>query len=617
MSYSNPPRIVVCGAVDDGKSTLIGRLLAETGSIPSDELSTALLPDGSVDYSRLTDGLEAEREQGITIDVAYRYLRLPNGARVLLADSPGHDQYTRNMAVAASTADVGLIVVDIEKGISNQTKRHASICFLMGVQALVVAINKIDSLPEAVAAQKIENMHSALDAMLHTLSANIISKDSGPLTISVVPVSGLRGDNVMVQQNETPSLIETLEKSLETIAASNQSSELELRLPIQAVIRHDGQRFYSGRISIGNLAVHDEVVLWPSLHKASVAELFVNGTSASSGTMGDSVAVRFDHEVDLSRADIVIKSNDYDNLSSSRAHLTNLVWISPEEMSTTTSYLLRVGPLEIPVKCDVVRYQIDLETNTQSPATHLSINEIGCVEISADRAFLLDPYRLSRDTGGFVLCDRLTGNTVAAGMAIHLLQRTSEVTRHAFTVTREERENLNGVRAGVLWLTGLPGSGKSSIADELERKLFEKGIRSFVLDGDTVRQTLSTDLGFSPEDRAENVRRVAQVAHMMMEAGLIVIVSLVSPSASDREAARELFAHSDFAEVFVDTPLEVCQSRDPKGLYARAAQDSTTAMTGVGQNYEPPVAPDIYLAGTADIAENSAQLLDWVMKRRV
>lgn len=617
MRKSSISRIVVCGAVDDGKSTLIGRMLFETGSVPLDELSQVQKPDGSFDFSRLTDGLEAEREQGITIDVAYRYLGLPRGKRALLADSPGHEQYTRNMAVAASTAEVALIVVDAERGISTQTKRHASICQLMGVQEIVVAINKIDCLPTSETEIIINQLTQKIHTAFFELSLNISNKNAPAPTITVIPVSGLRGDNVLHAEPGKVSLLDALYESIVRVDTHEVAANEPTRLPIQAVIRRGNRRWYSGRLATGAIAVGDEVVLWPSLHHATIEEIYVNGSDSQQAVRGQSVAVSMDHEVDLSRGDLIAAAQDQDRLNVSRAHLTTLVWIGPEPLNRTTSYLLRVGPYEVPIKCEVVRYHINLETNSQTPSSALAINEIGCVEITADRPFILDPYFQSRDTGGFVLCDRLTGNTVAAGMSLHPLQRTSEVTRHSFSVTRELRESLNGFRGGVMWLTGLPGSGKSTIADELERLLYERGIRSFVLDGDMVRQTLSSDLGFSPTDRKENIRRVAQVAHMMMDAGLIVIVCLVSPSAADREAARELYAQSDFVEVFVDTPLKVCQERDPKGLYAKAATDISMSMTGVGQTYEPPVDPEILLDGTQDVGNSCQVLLEWVTARRV
>ena len=591
------PRIVVCGAVDDGKSTLIGRLLAETGSIHSDEARAAELPDGTLDYSRVTDGLESEREQGITIDVAYRYVRLPGGRRALLADSPGHEQYTRNMAVAASLADVALLVVDAVRGIRRQTLRHAAVCRLMGVQSFVVAINKIDA---------VENP----TARFAELRAELTGRLSGFPRVEFVAVSGLRGDNVTGDASLLTSLVAGISPAAEGSPEFDQ-----LRLPVQTVLRENERRWYAGRIASGQIAVGDTLTIWPSGSTAMVRDVVVAGNESSSGSRaGASVAVELDRETDIGRGDVLVSSAT--DLPVSRAHLADVVWLGDEDLDSSVSYVLRVGPLEVPARVDQVRFVIDLDAGEEIPSQAIRTNDIGRVEITTDRPVLLDAYANSRHTGGFILCDRLTGRTLAAGMAVHPLQRESDVVRHAFTVTRESRESLNGVRAGVLWLTGLPGSGKSTIADEVEKSLFERGIRAYVLDGDTVRQTLSEDLGFSPEDRRENVRRVARTAQLMMDAGLIVIVSLVSPFRADRDAARELFAHADFAEIFVDTPLEVCQERDPKGLYAKAATTEDSQMTGAGQTYEAPLHPDIHLDGTRSIEENSRTLVTWITGRR-
>lgn len=589
--HAQIPRIVVCGAVDDGKSTLIGRLLVETGSTPSDEIDDGALAEGSFDFSRLTDGLESEREQGITIDVAYRYLRLPSHGRALLADAPGHEQYTRNMAVAASLADVALIVVDAERGIRAQTLRHAKVCELMGVRAFVVALNKIDAVGDP-------------DERVSQLRAEMANRLPGDVPVSFVAVSGLRGDNVT---GSSGSLLEALAQASRLPARENLH---DFRLPVQTVIRDDSRRWYAGRIAAGAVSKGDDLDIWPSGATARVREVIGTGVS---------VAIELDRETDVSRGDIFVtpRARRTVELPVSRAHLADLVWLDSDPMPPGTSYILRVGPLEVPAHVDSIRFVRDLDNDVTKPAATLSTNDVARVEITCDRPILLDKYGESRHTGGFILCDRLTGRTVAAGMNVQALQRESDVTRHSFAITREAREQLNGFRAGVLWLTGLPGSGKSTIADEVEKMLFQQGIRAFVLDGDTVRQTLSEDLGFSPEDRRENVRRVARVAQLMMEAGLLVIVSLVSPYRADRRAARDLFAPSDFAEVFVDTPLEVCQKRDPKGLYARAAASVNSQMTGSGQTYEVPEAPEIRLDGTAPIDVNTHELLSWITRRRV
>lgn len=395
------------------------------------------------------------------------------------------------------------------------------------------------------------------------------------------------------------------------------NARLTLRLPVQTVIRNGTERWYAGRVAQGSLTINDEVTIWPSLETATVVGLRNAGTEVASVSPGESVSVLLDREVHLDRGDILVNPGEAKELPVSRAHLADLVWLSEQPLSLEKSYLLRVGPISVPVRCETVRYKLDLETLSQIPEHDLSTNEFARVEISVDRPILLDPYAFSRDTGGFILCDRLTGDTVAAGMSVHPLRRESDVVRHSFAVDRQQREQANGIRAGVLWLTGLPGSGKSTLADTAESMLFDMGIRCYVLDGDTVRQTLSEDLGFSAEDRAENVRRVAQVANLMLDAGIVVLVSLVSPFAADRDAARELFATSDFAEVFVDTPLEVCQERDPKGLYAKAAAGANTQMTGAGQTYEPPLHPELHLHGDEPMQKNAQELVNWVLQRRL
>lgn len=595
------PRIVLCGAVDDGKSTLLGRLLAETQSVPLDEVSSTRQSDGSIDFSRLTDGLEAERLQGITIDVAYRYLKLPGGRRALVADSPGHDQYTRNMAVAASLADVAVLVVDAVRGVRQQTIRHARVCRLMGITRFIVAINKVDAVPNPV---------TAVEEIRQQLSARLI-----PMRLTFVAVSGLRGDNVTGNQ----SLLTAINSAVHDLPGENLSADV--RLPIQMVIRKDDRRWFSGRLASGQLSVGTDVTIWPSGSTATIMNLQCAGRSTVGPiTSGMSVAVELDRETDITRGDIIVSSERSEPSGHlarvSRAHLADLVWLDSEPLDPSASYVMRAGPLEVPARVEQVRYVMDLDDDKELPAATLNANDIGRVEITCDRPVLLDAYRASRDTGGFILCDRRSGRTIAAGMELEPLRRESDVTRHSFIVTRDAREKENGTRAGVLWLTGLPGSGKSTIADTAERMLFERGVRSYILDGDSVRQTLSEDLGFSPEDRRENVRRVARTAQLMMDAGLIVIVSLVSPFSADRAAARALFANSDFAEVFVDTPLSVCQERDPKGLYVKAAASPDSQMTGAGQGYEAPESPELHLIGTDSLDENAAKIVSWVMARR-
>jgi bifunctional enzyme CysN/CysC len=387
-----------------------------------------------------------------------------------------------------------------------------------------------------------------------------------------------------------------------------------LRLPVQFVSKAGDVRWYAGTIARGTVTVGDTIRVWPSMTEAVIAGIYAPNETQSA-TDEEAVHVTLDREVDIARGDIIVGAAG--DLPTSRAHLADLVWIDTKPLDTHASYLLRSGPIEVPARVETVRYVRDITTGEQARGRALEVNDIGRVEIITDRPILLDPYNESTHTGGFILVDRLTAMTVAAGMSKHPLVRESDVIKHDFAVDRAEREKLNGLRSCVLWLTGLPGSGKSSVADELEKSLMALGLRSFTLDGDTVRSTLSEDLGFSPEDRKENVRRVARVSQLMMEAGLVVIVSLVSPFREDREMAKERFADGDFFEVFVDTPLEVCMQRDPKGLYARSQADKSMQMTGVGQDYEAPLAADITLDGTQPIDDSVQTLLSLVLSRRI
>jgi bifunctional enzyme CysN/CysC len=599
-------RIVVCGAVDDGKSTVLGRLLVETNSIPLDEIDNSrLMANGEVDYSQLTDGLESEREQGITIDVAHRHVYLPSGRRAILADSPGHEQYTRNMAVAASEADVGLLLVDAVKGVRDQSVRHAAINSLMGVKHVVVAVNKMD----AVGYDK-----SIFDGIIEELNRRF--EPFGFEDITYIPVSGMVGDNVTApSENMSWGNSVTILSLLDQERTFDRSGgDGSLRLPVQFVSKAGDVRWYAGTIARGTVTVGDTIRVWPAMTEAVIAGIYAPNETKTAGD-AQAVHVTLDREVDIARGDVIVGSTG--EIPSSRAHLADLVWIDTKPLDTHASYILRSGPIEIPARVETVRYVRDITTGEQARGRALEVNDIGRVEIVTDRPILLDPYAESLHTGGFILVDRLTAKTVAAGMSKHPLVRESDVVKHDFAVGRAEREKLNGLRSCVLWLTGLPGSGKSTVADELEKSLITLGLRSFTLDGDTVRSTLSEDLGFSPEDRKENVRRVARVAELMMEAGIVVIVSLVSPFREDREMAKERFADGDFIEVFVDTPLEICMQRDPKGLYARSQADKSMQMTGVGQGYEVPLAADVKLDGTQPVEDSVQKLLGLVLSRRI
>jgi bifunctional enzyme CysN/CysC len=598
---------VVCGSVDDGKSTIIGRLLVESGSIPTDHVEQArtirrsgsTIPLGEIDFSLLTDGLESEREQGITIDVAFRQMELSSGKRINFADSPGHEQYTRNMVVAASGAQIALLLVDAQRGPRPQTVRHATICSLMGVRKLIVAINKIDSVDYQQ--ESFENLKIEISEFLPGLDFE---------DVLFIPVSGLVGDNVSELSERTDWYTgPTLLSSFNDLLTVQVSLEENLRIPIQNILRTDSSRFYAGKLVSGQVNVGDVVKVLPSNTTATVAEIIANG-DGDDVVKGQSIAIRFDSEIDVSRGEIVVSDSETD--SPSRVYLSELIWLTDKPHQSGTSYLLKCGPMEIPCTISDVKYVRDMESRAQIRTTELNINDVARVEITLARTLLLDPYLKNRDTGGFILCDRLTNETVAAGMVVHGVQRESEVLKHNFAVDRYTREIVARHKSCVVWLTGLPSSGKSTIADELDKRLMEIGYRSFVIDGDAIRSGLSSDLAFAPSDRTENVRRVGHVAEMFIEAGVIAIVALVSPIRKDRDAVRELFSRSDFYEVHVNTPLEICESRDTKGLYGRAVSN----MTGKSQEYEAPLSPELIINGDHDLAGNVDAVFQLILDRQ-
>ena len=606
--------VVACGSVDDGKSTLIGRLLAETESVPDDILdyardtrrSGSTIPKGEVDYSMLTDGLEAEHEQGITIDVAYRHLYLPSGRRAIIADAPGHEQYTRNMAVAASTADVAILLVDASRGIRPQTHRHLTVCALMGVRTVIVAINKMDT---------VDFKHVAFEEFaggVRSAAARFDLED-----IVVIPVSALTGDNVIEKSTQMPwyhgpTVLEALTSWRPAPAEAHVAAPF--RLPVQYVVRADDFRGYAGTVVAGAVHPGDKVVVNAKGATTTVERVLVAGKDVEEATADHAVVLTLETETDLTRGDLVVAPAE--GLAEDQfprpatAFAADIVWTGEEELRHGRSYLLLAGSLAVPAVVTAIRHRRDVVSGEEMAARTFKMNDIGLVEIATDTPVPLDPYALSRDTGGFLLVERVSRDTVAAGMVRHALRRGTNVVPHTFTVDRDARATLKNQRPRVLWLTGLPSAGKSTIADALERTLHGLGMHTYVLDGDSVRTGLNRDLGFTPEDRAENVRRVAETAKLMMDAGLVVIVSLVSPFRGDRRAAKALFAEDDFLEVYVDTPEAVVRERDVKGLYAKATAGSLPNMTGVGQGYEPPEHPDVHLDGAGDVEAAVGQLLD-------
>jgi len=598
-------RLLTCGSVDDGKSTLIGRLLVETDSIPYDTVDTARqvrragsnIPAGEIDFSLLTDGLEAEREQGITIDVAYRSMSLLDGRRLIISDAPGHEQYTRNMAVAASRAQISIVLVDATKGVRTQTLRHLTICSLMGVQRVLVAVNKLDAVGFN------EEIYLQIKAEIEKTLARLDLTD-----IHFIPLSALAGDNVVQRSTQAPwyqgpTLLEAIQSWQPTKSVSSTA-----RMRVQSISRADDFRGVSGTIHHGDFAVGDEVKIFPSNKLAKIGKIISGFQEEQKALETSAVTLVLEPEVDATRGDLIAAASE--ELHASDRFNAHLVWMNEDALIHSRSYLLISGPTQTPVIVTKIRHKIDVNTGEHNSANTLAMNEIGEVEIATNQPLALLPYKQSREFGNFILVDRLNFQTVGAGMIRHALRRGENITYQEYEVDKAARESAKNQKAKVIWLTGLSGSGKSTIANVLAKRLHALGMHAYVLDGDNLRMGLNVDLGFTPEDRAENVRRTSEVAKLMVDAGLIVITALVSPFEADRQRARSIFDDGDFIEVFVDTPVDICISRDPKGLYKKAKDGQIPNFTGVGQDYERPSQPEVILDGTADTEANTKIILE-------
>jgi bifunctional enzyme CysN/CysC len=601
-------RLLTCGSVDDGKSTLIGRLLVETDSVPHDTVKAArndrrsgsTIARGEIDFSLLTDGLAAEREQGITIDVAYRSMSLLNGKRLIISDAPGHEEYTRNMAVAASRADIALVLVDALKGIRMQTLRHLTICSLMGVQRLVIAINKLDA--QGYSEGRFESLRKGLIPVFSKLGLNDVTS---------IPISALIGDNVVSRSENMswykgPTLLESIQDW-----SPNDSQAAPGTMPIQVISRADNFRGLSGTVISGSFNVGDEVAIFPSGKSARISRIVHFDGDVAKVDSQTATTLELTPEVDATRGDVVVGAGS--DLVGSDRFTANLVWVDDRALVHSRSYLLISGHTQIPAMITKVKYKIDVVTGAELSADTFVMNEIGAVEIATDVPIWIAPYSHSRQLGNFILVDRVTSHTVAAGMVQHTLRRGSNIHKQSYELTKADRSKSKGQKAQVLWLTGLSGSGKSTIANALEKKLFSLGMHAYVLDGDNLRLGLNKDLGFNKEDRAENVRRVAEVAKLLVDAGLIVITALISPFEQDRAQAKSIFDAGEFKEIFVNTPLEICIQRDSKGLYKKASNGEIPNLTGVGQDYETPINPDLTLSGTLDIEESIAVILKEIL----
>jgi bifunctional enzyme CysN/CysC len=599
-------RFITCGSVDDGKSTLIGRLLYEAKSLFEDQLDALRkeserfgTQSGEIDFALLVDGLSAEREQGITIDVAYRFFQTDK-RKFIVADTPGHEQYTRNMVTGASTADAAVILVDARQGILPQTRRHAYIAALLGIRHVIVAINKMDLVEyseHTFERIRLEMLALASRLQLHEMTA--------------IPVSALRGDNIVERSAKTPWYTgSTLLGLLETIPVRVALSQRPFRMPIQWVNRpHADFRGVSGTVISGHISTGDSIKVLPSGQVAHIAEIVTLDGSLNTAYTDQAPTLIFDRALDASRGDVICAAQS--PCERADQFSAQLVWMNEEVGYQGRSYFLKIGTLTVSASLTAIRYVVDINSYQERPATLLNLNDIANIHLSTDRDIPFEPYRECPMMGAFILIDKVTHATLAAGMINHSLRRSKNIHYHTHAIDAEARQALNGHSGQVVWFTGLSGSGKSTVADQLERALYTRGVRTYLLDGDNIRHGLNKDLGFTDADRIENIRRIAEVAKLMADAGLVVITSFISPFRAERRYARGLFQEGAFTEVYMNTPLEVAEARDPKGLYKKARAGLIPNFTGIGSAYEPPESAEVVLDGGAGLSvdELTAQVM--------
>ena len=600
-------RFITCGSVDDGKSTLIGRLLHDTRLLLDDQLA-ALAKDSrrhgtqgeDIDFALLVDGLEAEREQGITIDVAYRFFSTDK-RKFIVADCPGHEQYTRNMATGASTADLAVVLVDARKGLLPQTRRHSYIVSLLGIRHVVLAVNKMDL------AGYDQATYDRIVAEYAGLASSL-----GIERVQAIPLSALRGDNLLAASAAMPwyrgpSLLEALEAAEPALP----DASAPMRLPVQWVNRPNQDfRGFAGTLAAGRVAPGDEVVVLPSGRRSRVARIVTADGDLARAVSGQAITLVLEDEVDVSRGDVIAAAGDPPQVADQFA--AHLLWMGGQSLLPGRPYLLKIGARTVTAQVTEIKHKIDVNTQAALAAKHLELNEVGVCNLSLDQAIAFEPYASNRRLGGFILIDRQSNATVAAGTLDFALRRAANIHWQHLDVDKQARARIKGQQPRVLWFTGLSGAGKSTIANLVDKQLHAQGFHTFILDGDNVRHGLNRDLGFTDEDRVENIRRVAEVAKLMADAGLIVLVSFISPFRAERRMARELFAPGEFLEVHVDTPLAEAERRDAKGLYAKARAGQIRNFTGIDSPYEAPEAAELVLD---TVAETSEQLAAKVVAR--
>ena len=594
-------RFITCGSVDDGKSTLIGRLLYESKLIFDDQL-TQLAADsrrvgtrgGELDFALLVDGLAAEREQGITIDVAYRFFSTER-RKFIVVDTPGHEQYTRNMVTGASTADLAVILVDARKGVLVQTRRHSYLVHLIGIPRIVLAVNKMDLVGYS------QQSFAQIVAEYREFAGRL-----GLTDITPIPLSAVHGDNVITRSGNTPWYSgPALLEHLEGVEVDSGLARQPFRLPVQWVNRPNAEfRGFAGLITEGAVRRGDRLRVLPSGRESRVARIVVAGGDLESASAGQSVTLTLDAEVDISRGDVLAAADAPPQVADQFE--ATIVWLQEEPMLQGRTYLMKAGTRTVSATVTPLKHRVNVNTLEHEPAERLELNDIGVCELELDRPIPFESYAQSRALGSFILIDRLTNNTAGAGLINFALRRSQNVHWQALDVDKPLRARLKGQKACVLWLTGLSGAGKSTIANRIEKRLAAAGRHTYLLDGDNVRHGLNKDLGFTAQDRVENIRRVAEVARLMVDAGLIVLVSFISPFRSERRMARELFAAGEFFEVFIDTPLAEAERRDVKGLYRKARRGELKNFTGIDSPYETPEAAEIRIDTTTLSADEAA-----------
>jgi bifunctional enzyme CysN/CysC len=598
-------RFITCGSVDDGKSTLIGRLLYDSKMIFEDQLA-ALEADSkrvgtqgqNIDFALLVDGLAAEREQGITIDVAYRFFTT-SSRKFIVADTPGHEQYTRNMVTGASTADLAVILIDARKGVLTQTKRHSYLAHLIGIRHLVLAVNKMDLVGYDKAT------YDTIVADYHSFAVSI-----GIEAFTAMPISGFKGDNITSRSAETPwyqgpTLMDHLE-SVELDVAADQKKPF--RLPVQWVNRPNQDfRGFSGMIAGGVVKPGDRIRVLPSGKTSTVKRIVTLEGDLDQAVAGQSVTLTLADEIDCSRGDVIADAAD--PCETADQFEATIVWMAQEEMLPGRPYWLKLGTQTVTASIQAPKYQVNVNTMEHLAAKTLELNAIGVANLSIDRPIAFEPYSASRDLGGFILIDKLTNATVAAGMIHFSLRRSQNVHWQALDVSREAHARLKNQKPAVLWFTGLSGAGKSTIANLVEKKLLRMNRHTFLLDGDNVRHGLNKDLGFTDADRVENIRRVGEVARLMTDAGLVVLTAFISPFRAERDMVRQMMVPGEFFEIFIDTTLAEAERRDEKGLYKKARAGALKNFTGIDSPYEAPLSPDLRIDTAKTSPEQAAELV--------